>query len=264
VVAVSLHCAVAANQLIARFTVDLDGLCRVLGTHHSHIFGRDHFGGSGPNLILADFMALEFLPLAMHREARLANELAAVSTKALCFFLPALLTLHLAWVSHLLQGVPHLKKVLDVESRGQAGHALSWELGHLAAVGASCAESVGPSHHQPLETGLAEDMKAGQDSGPGVLLQTHRARQLVSQLFQGSDSTCLLFSHWDQLCSVGECSSVYIDNHCSGSKDTILYSLQVLPLGLGYDCVFITEGKCGHGLPYLVINDFGNLPGLIP
>ena len=195
-VAVSLHCAVAANQLIARFTVDLDGLCRVLGTHHSHLFGRDHLGGSGLNLIQAgDFVALEFLPFAMHREAELANELAAVSTKALCFSLPALLTLHLARVSHLLQGVPHLKKVLDVESRGQAGHALSWELGHLATVGALCAQSVGPSHHQPLETGLAEDMKAGQDSGPGVLLQTHRARQLVSQLFQGSDGTCLLFSH---------------------------------------------------------------------
>ena len=68
-------------------------------------------------------MALQFPPLAMCTKAVLANELAAVSTELLHFSLPTLVTLCLLGVADLLQGLPYLKKVLDVESGGQVGHA---------------------------------------------------------------------------------------------------------------------------------------------
>ena len=127
-------------------------------------------------------MALEFPPLAVHVQTQLADELAAVSTEALCLSLPTLVALRLLGITHLLQGILHLKQVLDVEGGGQAGHAPLGERGRLAAVGARCTEPASLCHHKLLQTGLAEDVQTGQHSGLAVLLETHRARQLVRQL----------------------------------------------------------------------------------
>ena len=127
-------------------------------------------------------MALEFPPLVVHVQTQLADELAAVSTEALCLSLPTLVALCLLGVTHLLQGILHLEQVLDVEGGGQADHAPLGEQGRLAAVGARCTEPASLCHRKLLQTGLAEDVQTGQHSGTAVLLQTHRARQLVRQL----------------------------------------------------------------------------------
>ena len=124
-------------------------------------------------------MALQFSPLAMCIKAVLANELAAVSTEPLHFSLPTLVTLCLLGVADLLQGLPYLKKVLDVESGGQAGHTPLGERGRFAAVGAWCAQFVMLCPHQLLQTGLAEDVQTWQHSWLAVLLLTFRTRQLV-------------------------------------------------------------------------------------
>ena len=42
VVAVSLDCAVTTNQLVTCFTVDLDGLCLVLGAQRGDLFRSHH------------------------------------------------------------------------------------------------------------------------------------------------------------------------------------------------------------------------------
>ena len=119
-------------------------------------------------------MALEVLPLPMNIQAVLANELAAVSTEPLHFSHPTLVTLCLLGVADLLQGLPYLKKVLDVESGGQAGHTPLGERGRLATVGAWCTQFVMLCPHQLLQTGLAEDVQTGQYSWPAILIQTHR------------------------------------------------------------------------------------------
>ena len=88
----------------------------------------------------------------MRNEAVLANELAAVSTETLHLSLPTLVTLCFLRVSHLLQDLSHLKKVLDVEGRGQTGHAHFGERGGFAAVGAQGAQFVSLCPHQFLQT----------------------------------------------------------------------------------------------------------------
>ena len=180
VVAMGLDGAVATYQLIARLAVDLDWLCCMLGTHGAHLFGCNHFQGCFLNLVEGgNFVPLQFLPFTMRNEAVLANELAAVPTETLHLALPTLVTLCLLRVPHLLQDLPHLEKVLDVEGGGEAGHAPIGERGGLAAVWAGGTQFVSLCPHQFLQTGLAEDVETGQYSGSPVLLQTHRTRQLI-------------------------------------------------------------------------------------
>ena len=183
-VAMGLDGAVATDQLIARLAVDLDGLCCVFGTHGAHLFGSHHFRGCFLHFVEGgNFVPLQFLPFTMRNEAELANELATVSTETLHLSLPTLVTLCLLRVANLLQDLPYLEKVLDVESRGEAGHAPFGERGSLAAVGAAWGpQFVSLCPHQFLQTGLAEDMQTGQYSWSAVLLQTHRTQQLIREL----------------------------------------------------------------------------------
>ena len=59
VVTMGLDCAVTTDELITCLTVDLDGLCRVFGTHGNRLSWCDHFQGS----LLKIVEAADFVPL---------------------------------------------------------------------------------------------------------------------------------------------------------------------------------------------------------
>ena len=169
----------------------------MLGALHGDFLGRYQLDNICLDLAdCSNFMLCKFLPFPVHRNAVLTHKLPTITTVAFCVSIFALFTAWFVGNSDFLKDISHLKQMVDVESRRQAGRTLLGQPGLPPTVGAGGGEVFSITEHQPAQAVLTEHMQTGEDSRVGVVVQTDGACELLRQLLESFLCHLVRLSHF--------------------------------------------------------------------
>ena len=176
--------AVSTYQLVTRLAEELCLLGWMSGAEQSLLERRNEGGHvSSQGVQVNELMRFEFLPFLVDFLAALACKPTG-ATKANCLTICALFTHCLFAGAHLLEGILHVKEVVDVEGSLEFRDSAHWQWSDLATLWTWETLSLSFPTYQTLQALLAVHVETLEQLWLFIWLQTYPTGDLVLDLLE--------------------------------------------------------------------------------